>query len=74
MVYIFHQVSDPMKTKSISSHPVGVGLALMTSVLGALYFFRVFKPAVKKHLLKEPDRATIAFERLARLRRANRIR
>jgi len=63
-----------MKSKYNSSHPVGVGLALMTSVLGALYFFRVFKPAVKRHLLKKPDRATVASERLARLRRTSRIR
>lgn len=63
-----------MKLNSVSSHPVGVGLALMTSVVGALYFFRFFKPAVKRHLLKEPDAATLASERLALLRRQKRIR
>jgi hypothetical protein len=58
-----------MKSNSHTSHPVGMGLALMTSVLGALFFFRVFKPVVKRRISAEEHSDTSTAERLAYLRR-----
>jgi hypothetical protein len=55
-----------------ASHSVGLGLAVMTSVLGAVYFVKFFKPAVERHFKKQPDRATQASARLTLIRRRNR--